>query len=538
VTVTASSHLPGTQTQRASQAVDGQSGTFWSAAFGEQVGQWIDVRSAAPTTFDHLDLQLVADRYHSVPTQLEVSAGGESRTVDLPAVDVKQGTPRNATVTVPVTFAPLTGDDVKITITKVDPMVTTEYHELTPIDMPVAIAELGLPGVTRTAVPATLPSECRSDLLAIDGAPVATRLVGTSADLLAGKAVDLELCSPDVTLSRGNHVVRSTPGTVTGIDVDGMVLGSAAGGGALALGPGGELPSSALTIPASAVAATPQVKVTDDGRTKIRVHVSGAQPGTPFWLVLGQSNNAGWQASVAGKDVGGSQLVNGYANGWLVHPTSHDFTVTLTWQPQQRVWIALIVSGFALLLCLVLAIAGRRRSRSALDAAGARDVAPDVVPRVASPFVAAGAQPSAVAIATTTILAVAVSGFVSRWWVGLVVGAAVLLSLLQPRARALLAVGAPVALAICGLYEVVQQYRWKYFPTFEWPKHFDNLNDVAWIAILLFAADALVEIVRRRAARDSGSPGDEVPDQSAPGQGAPSDGVQPPDTPATVPARG
>ena len=28
--------------------------------------------------------------------------------------------------------------------------------------------------------------------------------------------------------------------------------------------------------------------------------------GTPFWLVLGQSNNAGWEASVDGTNIGGS----------------------------------------------------------------------------------------------------------------------------------------------------------------------------------------------------------------------------------------
>jgi hypothetical protein len=330
--------------------------------------------------------------------------------------------------------------------------------------------------------------------------------------------------------------VRSTPGAVSGIDVDGLVLASAPGGAALPLGPGGEIPQSALTIPARAVAATPKVEVTDNGRTKIHLQVTGAAPGTPFWLVLGQSNNAGWEATVAGKDIGGSTLVDGYANGWLVHPRSGNFAVVLEWKPQQRVWIGLVVSGFAILLCLVLAFAGRRRSRAALDTAAARDISP----RSASPLLALGCRPGPVGLVGTTVAVVLAASFVSRWWVGLVAGVVVLATLVHPRARVLMTFGAPGALAFCGLYEVVQQYRYGYFPTFEWPRHFDRLNDVAWLAIVLLACDALVEIVRSRAATNgaptgppSGSPGEQFP-----AQGEPNDGAQPPDTPATVPARG
>ncbi len=544
ITATASSQLAGTVTQRPSQVLDGDTTTFWSSEFGPQEGQWIDVRTAAPVTFDHLDLQVVADGFHSVPTQVRVDAGGESRTVDLPAAT--DGAKRNSVTSVPVSFAPLTGSDVRVTVTKVRPVETTEYHELTPITMPVAIAELGLPGVLRPAVAATLPAECRSDLLTLDGAPVAARLVGASADAVAGKPVDLELCTPEVALDAGTHTIRSAPGTVTGIDVDTLVLGSAPGGAALTLGPGGQVPPSALTIPATAVAATPKVKVTDNGRTKIQVQVTGAEKGTPFWMVLGQSNNAGWQASVAGNDIGGSTLVDGYANGWLVRPPSSNFTMTLEWKPQQRVWIALVISGITLLVCLVLVLVQRRRSRERLRVAAARDEAPVV----GSPFVAAGGAPGTVASVVTALAAGFVAGFVSRWWIGAVAAVLVFAVARWPRIRPALTIGAPAALALVGLFTAVQQYRHKYFPTFEWPKHFDRVNDLAWLAIVLLACDAVVEILRTRgraraALNDDGDGGDDVavdepdaPDQPDQGdQGAPSDGVQPPDTPATVPAR-
>ena len=262
----------------------------------------------------------------------------------------------------PVTFAPLTGSDVRVTVTGVRAVDTLDYDERQPIEMPVAIAELGLPGVARAALPATLPAVCRTDLLAVDGRPV-----GAQSDRFDGRRRGGSPRRPagvpgrgaSVALDRGDHRVRSAPGTRTGVDVDGLVLGSDASGAAMALGARGELPTSVTQV-AAHPAATPRVHVTSKGSTKIELSVTGARRGTPFWLVLGESNNAGWEATVDGKNVGGSTLVNGYANGWLVHPRSGAFAVTLRWTPQQKVWIALAVSAVALLVCLFLALRRRR----------------------------------------------------------------------------------------------------------------------------------------------------------------------------------
>ncbi len=56
LTATSSSRLAGTAA-RASAAVDGDPATAWVAAYGDQVGQWIDVvAEAAPQPIDRLDL--------------------------------------------------------------------------------------------------------------------------------------------------------------------------------------------------------------------------------------------------------------------------------------------------------------------------------------------------------------------------------------------------------------------------------------------------------------------------------------------------
>ena len=104
----------------------------------------------------------------------------------------------------------------------------------------------------------------------------------------------------------------------------------------------------------------------------MRVHVEGADE--PFWLVLGQSENAGWHATTDGATLGDRTLVDGYANGWLVDPTQESFDVVLEWTPQERVWASLWVSLAGVLACLaIVAVTWWRRRRGGL----ARNTAPD-----------------------------------------------------------------------------------------------------------------------------------------------------------------
>jgi hypothetical protein len=506
ITVRASEHLPGDVRSRGSNAFDGDPTTAWSTAFGDPAGEWIEVQTPQPVTFDRLDLQLVADGRHSVPTQLRIDAGGESRTVDIPPV-ADEGTP-GTTVDVPVTFEPLTGSDIRVTITGTRPVTTIEYHENQPIAMPVAIAEVGIPGVLRDPVPATIPSVCRDDLLTVDGEPLPVRLVGDAAIAQSGGVIDVEPCEGPVSLRAGDHLVESAPGRATGVDVDGLVLGSEADASAMVLGPGGSL-ERAIKPPERLVSETPAVRVVRDGRTKKEIEVRGARPGTPFWLVLGQSNNAGWKATVDGEGAsirsgdgdGASALVDGYANGWLVTPSSGSFRMTLEWEPQRTVWVALAISVATLLLCIVLACWRRRRGRG--DDARPADER-DAPPVLASPLEATGANATRRTAIVATVAAGLVAALVSRWWVGIVVAACVLAVLVRPRLRFLLTIGAPACIAIAAVYVVVQQYRYRYPYGYFWVDHFSAVANVVWLGVLLLAADAVVELVRRRAKTNRG----------------------------------
>jgi hypothetical protein len=501
ITVTSSQHLPADVNARGSSAFDGDPATAWSTAIGSPQGQWVDVRTSQPVTFDHLDLQVVADGQHSVPTQLQIDAGGESRTVDVPAI--ADGTAGDAPVAVPVSFAPLTGDDVEITVTQVRPVQTSSYPDRQPQVMPVAVAEFGVPGVRRAALPQALPSTSRSDLVRVDGDALPVRLSGPAAAAAAGQAVDLQRC-PDagapLRLDCGDHVLRAAAGTATGIDVDGMVLGSETGGAAMALGERGELPTT-VTQAAVTGGATPRVDVTSKSSTKVELKVTGARKGTPFWLVLAESNNAGWQATVDGKDIGGSTLVDGYANGWRIAPPSGTFTVTLKWTPQEKVWIAIGVSVVAFLACLWLALR-RRRAPVEEDFDVDEDVDDDDgddAPALANPLVAAGARPRPLAVVGGAVAVGIVGAGVSRWWVGLLAAALVALVALAPRLRFLVSLGAPVALGVAALYVVVQQHRYDYVADLDWPGRFTSVNDLAWLAVVLLLADVVIEVLRSSA---------------------------------------
>ena len=70
VAVASSSRLAGNVAAGAQAAVDGQTATAWQSAFSptNQNGQWVQYTTAAPITFDSLDLAVIADGRHSVPT--------------------------------------------------------------------------------------------------------------------------------------------------------------------------------------------------------------------------------------------------------------------------------------------------------------------------------------------------------------------------------------------------------------------------------------------------------------------------------------
>jgi hypothetical protein len=76
IVANSSTRLDEDREARANAALDGNPATAWIAETGPQSGEWLSFELNMPVTFDHLDLQVVNDGRHSLPTRITLSAGG------------------------------------------------------------------------------------------------------------------------------------------------------------------------------------------------------------------------------------------------------------------------------------------------------------------------------------------------------------------------------------------------------------------------------------------------------------------------------
>jgi len=377
---------------------------------------------------------------------------------------------------------------VRVVLEQVKASKSRNYFTGASEPLPVAIAEAGIPGVRIGATPAAFDSGCRSDLVTVDARKVEVRVTGDARGAEARGSLAVDLCGADaggLTLGSGEHVLRTTSGGRTGINLDRLVLSSAAGGASLPPpAPGRVAPPSPPSRP------SPAVTLEHDGRTTKRVRVGA--PTEPFWLVLGESHSLGWEAKIDGRSLGPPTVIDGYANGWLVKPDARgrDVAVDLEWTPQRRVWVMLPISALGLLLCLALALAnpGRRR---------ALDSAPQ--PRLVPPWRHRGSRPRRATTAAVTAGVALVTTLVAGPPTGVLVGGLTLAALLVPRARALVTLGAVGALAAAGLYTAALQYIAGYPSVFEWPTFFRVSHNLAWAGAALLAADVVAALARERA---------------------------------------
>jgi len=496
VAASESEHLAGDVRFRAASAIDDDPTTAWNTPFVAPTGQWIEFASPTTVGVDGLDLRVVADGRHSVPTRVTLSVDGTNIPLTIPPIPDAARENATAEVRIPLPRA-VRGRTVRLTVDAVREVRTRDFYGNGDVVMPAGIAELGIPALEQPALApgdpdAGFTTPCRDDLLTIDGAPVPVSIVGTRGDATTRGGLQVIGCEV-TTLAAGEHTLRATAGPGTGIDLDRLDLRSlVSGSDALASrpAPGRSARTAGDRRDGPEVGPVPAVDLRAAGRDRTTVRVRGATPGEPFWLVLDQSHNRGWRATSAGRDLGGSTLVDGYANGWLITPQTRSFEVTMRWMPQRTVNVALVLSALAALTCLAIAVIDPRRRTAPLTvddgvaelAVPGRDAAPLPIGRAAVGVL--------MVLGVGTLLAGPVVGGLAAV---LTLGAA-----RWPRTRIVLAIAPALAVVVAGGYITWRQWRVSVPPTFEWPLGFTRAHLIGWAAIILLAATGLLDLLERR----------------------------------------
>ncbi len=346
-TAVASVRLPGSVESRGDAAVDGDPTTAWQTPFDGSTGATLTITQPTrpvPVEVDALTITWRNDDRHAAPLLLAVTDGATSFEVPVPPATSDQAL-TSSTIEVPR----FTATTTTITLVEVSADTVPEYYSGVERLLPVGIAEISFgpagqstPDITGTDNTATpqVDTGCRSDLLTLDGQPISVQISGA-----VGGILDIAACEGLTTLGAGQHRLVAATGRSTGIDIDRVVLDS---GRSVTDELDGQFAvdadiNGAVTVTSSdATAIDATLGVTDDTTL----------------LILPQSLNAGWTASVDGVDLGPPQLVDGYANGWLVPPGPADRRIELRWTPQGSINVALGISALAGLAIIALILNG------------------------------------------------------------------------------------------------------------------------------------------------------------------------------------
>ena len=474
-----SGRLDGDLASRASAMLDGDPATAWTGSFGPPAGQWIEFTFWEPQGMDRVELDVVADSLHSVPTAFRVLADGTDVGAFETGLALADNPPGHAvTVTVALPSAATT---VRLVAERVSERLTADWHSNTRQALPISVAEARFgehgagPGRgTR------FDTGCRHDLLTVDGEPVPVRVTGSTGDAEARRRLDVEGCE-QVTITAGETLIVARAGSVTGIDIDQIVLSSPA----------------PAPLPAAATASVEVLRATD---TEIDALVPGAA--TSRWLVLGQSHNRGWEATAGGVDLGEPVVIDGFANGWLL-PPGEPAEVSLRWTPQRWVTRALMASALFVLAALGAAWRGRR-DRGPRPAGAGAPLGP-ARPELVLPLRGAGSGRAPLRAAAGAALAAGLAAAVNlpEWpgwlWICPLLGAVTFAASRWRRGAGVLLVGAAGSLAVAAAWIMVEQYRFRHPPGFGWPRYFEAVHILGVLTILLVLCAYAREVAASRA---------------------------------------
>jgi arabinofuranan 3-O-arabinosyltransferase len=426
---TASHRLTGAPSAGGWAAADGDVGTAWITPFNRVNGATLNATLIAPG--QPMTIRQRLGNYTRV-TAVTMTQGDRTVLVPVPAPDAAG----ESIVTAPPAFEP---GPIRIQIVGTIERTTRDRRFADTVLMPAAISEIT--NIAPATVPESFETECRDDLMTIDGEPIAVRVAGTLADGFDGAELEATVCGPGpVLLSAGEHLVEGQDNRRIGLQVDRIVLdagpgdpGVVGGGGA----GGAPAPEAATSDSGVSEQGGPRATVTSSSRLGRDVTVEGCERGC--WLILGEGFHEAWTASTDAGSLGEPQLVSGGFNGWWIPPSDGPIEVHVSWTAQRPLTLAISISVAAAIACIVLVVRDRRATRR--PHATRSD---EVRWRVFGP--SDGIRRSAVAAAAWTLLSALFVTSEYAWW-GLLGGLAILLTR-RIRIAAWVAVGAMVRVAI------------------------------------------------------------------------------------------
>jgi len=470
---TASARLTGVPTAGGWMAVDGDDRTAWITPFNRVTGTALNATLIDPTA--PVTIRQRLGNYTAV-TAVNLVQGGRSVLLPVPEPD-RAGA---STVSVPEGFE---AGPIRLEIAGVNERTTRDRRFADRVLMPAAIVEVG--NVEPAVIPDTFATECRDDLVSVDGVAVPVRVEGTVAAAFAGEELTATVCggAGPIPLAAGTHrVVGQTNGRI-GLQVDRIVVGAGTN----------DRPADRIE-PTAAVVATSRL-----GRT---VRVERCPQGC--WLIVGEGFHDAWSARADGESLGDPQLVAGGFNGWWIPPRIGATTVQVGWTAQRPLNAALALSAVMAAIAVIIAV--RDRPRAAVSAQRARRVGRGATPASARWQLLGrsdGVRRSVVAASTWVALAGLVVSPGYAWWG--VLGGAWIVVTRRIRLAAWFAVAALVRIA-ADVITTVWRDRLPAYPGF--PGEFENLHRFGLFVAVSLAVSTLARSqpppANRFSTKDSG----------------------------------